>query len=95
MRQSLLTPSGVFDRSAIMRRAHGRRKFWAAHGDEKTWSECLSDAWAVAKKERADAVVIANAARAFAGPNYFANRRSIMDAAIAAMQTGRTRERRV
>ena len=68
MSKSLLTHAGKFDRAAIMRRAHARRKWWRAHGVEKAWSECLQDAWAAARKERADAAVIAKARTAYHTP---------------------------
>ena len=69
MRESLLTPAGRFDRAAIMRRAHARSKFWLAHGVEKSWSDCLRDAWAAARQARVDAEAIAKARAAYHAPS--------------------------
>jgi hypothetical protein len=68
MLTSLLKSDGRFDRAAIMRRAHARRKWWLARRIKKTWSECLRDAWAVARQERADTAVIAKARAAYHTP---------------------------
>ena len=85
MRTSLLK-NGRFDRSAIMSRAHARRKWWLAHGDEKTWSECLQDAWAAARKERADAETIAKARAAYHTPQH---RRERLYAELASARISR------
>jgi hypothetical protein len=47
----LLTPTGAYDRAAIMRDAHRQRRQMTRHG--WTWSRCLSFAWTKAKAMRA------------------------------------------
>lgn len=43
----------MFDRAAIMRRAHRDYRFWRRAGEPKSFGECLRGAWAVAKEARA------------------------------------------
>jgi len=40
------------DRAAIMRRAHRDYRWWRAHGDPRTFGDCLRNAWAVARLAR-------------------------------------------
>ena len=51
--ESLSTPDGCFDRSAIMRRAHKELADWRRMGDPQSWSWCLKAAWDAARYERA------------------------------------------
>jgi hypothetical protein len=40
------------DRAAIMRRAHRDYRWWRAHGEPRTFGQCLSTAWAAARIAR-------------------------------------------
>jgi hypothetical protein len=48
--KTLFTPTGAYDKAAIMRDAHRQRRLMARHG--WTWSRCLTFSWSKARAMR-------------------------------------------